>query len=421
MYEAVERATNTKFAAKVCKLKGITEASRLKSRQSVLNEVKLQFEVVHHGVVGLKKFYVEKERVVLILEIMYGGTLLDAVLDKGGYSEHEARRIFKQLLETLAYLHAKGIVHRDVKLENMMVRKYKDLSGVKLLDMGFALKLEGGRGGHTQSMSGTPVYLAPEVVKVVKGRPDGVRRFTVAVDIWAAGCALFLLLGGYPPFEGDSTNILFDRILAGEVSFLEPVWESVSMSAKRFIKRLLDMDAKKRVTAEEALQDPWFTDPEAPSVSLTNSQMSLLSTSHSNLRAFSMRQKSMSKKQLGESGFFAPPTLLQMMQRHNQSRGHGFNLSLKRIFSRNKVQAVKEPPSYDTGFKGQKNFRRKQKNKDQQALAHSASRSSRNGVQPTVSVVPAFQARPQSPIVHMPQPPKKRPIKKGGARVVFAE
>ena len=69
MYEAVERATNTKFAAKVCKLKGITEASRLKSRQSVLNEVKLQFEVVHHGVVGLKKFYVEKERVVLLEEV----------------------------------------------------------------------------------------------------------------------------------------------------------------------------------------------------------------------------------------------------------------------------------------------------------------------------------------------------------------
>jgi serine/threonine protein kinase len=73
-----------------------------------------------------------------------------------------------QVLDVVRYLHAEGVVHRDLKLENLLLRKRRDLSSVKLADMGFAVRLD--ESGYYKTMAGTPAYLAPEVISVIEGK-----------------------------------------------------------------------------------------------------------------------------------------------------------------------------------------------------------------------------------------------------------
>ena len=87
--------------------------------------------------------------------------------------------------------------------------------------MGFAVRLD--EKGRFYSMAGTPAYLAPEMVYVILGRPGAKRQFTKACDMWAAGVSLFLLLGGYPPYDADNTKAVFKRIVLEEVEFDSPV------------------------------------------------------------------------------------------------------------------------------------------------------------------------------------------------------
>jgi len=270
---ATEKATKCEFACKVMTLPPIgsktTEAES--TREDIFKEIDILVGLNDINVVYLKEYFQEGDKVYLIMELLTGGELLDAVLDKGSYSEADARLCFLQLLRGIHYLHSQGVAHRDLKLENLLLAAPMAITDIKIADFGLAAKTE--PGGTMSTICGTPQYVAPEVIK------GGTNvRYTHACDLWGAGVVLYVLLGGYPPFYDENEPALFDLIRAGRLRFDDPVWNTISDSAKDLISKLLVVDPAKRLTAEQALAHPWINRPITAGPPLTRTQQNMQRT-----------------------------------------------------------------------------------------------------------------------------------------------
>lgn len=124
-------------------------------------EVEVLMSLNHPNIVKVLDFFEEEEQFYLVLEYLDGGELFDRLLEKAVYTEGEARDVFSVLLTALKYCHDSGVVHRDVKPENILLTSRTDDVSIKLADFGFAMKL--GEPAAKQ-LAGTPGYIAPEVL-----------------------------------------------------------------------------------------------------------------------------------------------------------------------------------------------------------------------------------------------------------------
>jgi len=179
------------------------------------------------------------------MELAGGGELYDDVKNSGYYDENIAAPIIEQILRAVQYLHEHGIVHRDLKLENVL---YKDIDTnlVKLADFGESKREK----NRLKSFVGTPDYLAPEVIKGLKyGRE---------VDMWAVGVITYVVLCGYPTFNGTNELEVFQNITLVNYEYQSPDWDYVSEEAKNFIDSLLLLEPKDRMTAPQALEHIWI-------------------------------------------------------------------------------------------------------------------------------------------------------------------
>ena len=194
-----------------------------------------------------------------------GGQLLHALLAKGtsGYSEHDCRTAFTALLRALCYLHARGVTHRDVKLDNVLLAVPGDLSTVRLVDFGLAAScLDEAPDAPEPAMTwmcGSAPYMAPEVA---------LRRipYTDACDMWSAGVVLHLLLTGHMPFaapagtppdEEDEAVLAAAKSVHWQVTCDAPEWTGVSEQAKALTRALLEPEPSTRLSAAQALLHPW--------------------------------------------------------------------------------------------------------------------------------------------------------------------
>ena len=193
-----------------------------------------------------------RDKVYIVTELLKGGELLDALLERGAYSERDARTIFRPILEGIAYLHAKRITHRDLKLENLLLADKGDLSSVRIADFGLAKAVfDSSDDPHAmRAVCGTPAYVAPEIITR--------RVYTPAVDLWSAGVILYILLSGVVPFEDQDEKRLFAKISRGAYSLSGPEWVAVSSEAKRLVAGLMCLDPARRLTAAAALEHNWF-------------------------------------------------------------------------------------------------------------------------------------------------------------------
>ena len=165
--------------------------------------------------------------------------------------------MFRQLVSGLLYLHRLDIMHRDLKLENLLLSKAGNITeGVTIVDFGLA-RIHAPF--NEDDVCGTPMYVAPEVLGMPgPGGSKGVKAVTVAVDMWSAGVILFMLLAGFAPFVGDTDAALFHAIKRGKVNFSDPAFAVVTDTAKDLIKALLTVNPDKRLTADAALKHPWM-------------------------------------------------------------------------------------------------------------------------------------------------------------------
>ncbi|XP_045705212.1 phosphorylase b kinase gamma catalytic chain, liver/testis isoform isoform X2 [Phyllostomus hastatus] len=197
-----------------------------------------------------KEFY-QKYDPKDIIGRMRKGELFDYLTEKVALSEKETRSIMRSLLEAVSFLHANNIVHRDLKPENILL---DDNMQIRLSDFGFSCHLEPGE--KLRELCGTPGYLAPEILKCSMDETHP--GYGKEVDLWACGVILFTLLAGSPPFWHRRQILMLRMIMEGQYRFSSPEWDDRSDTVKDLISRLLQVDPEERLTAEQALQHPFF-------------------------------------------------------------------------------------------------------------------------------------------------------------------
>ncbi|KAF4666974.1 hypothetical protein FOL47_003834 [Perkinsus chesapeaki] len=206
----------------------------------------------------------------IVMEPCRGGELYEHIVDRArhhqasdavGLPEPEVSSLMRQVLEALAYLHSKDIVHRDVKAENFLFVDEHDKSRLKLCDFGAAVNLKTVAGGIAKGRIGTLSYAAPEIYQAMGADTRS--------DMWSAGVVLYVMLCSASPFRHSSdksTKVAVYRIRTGNIIKNRAAWQGLSDAAVDLVTRLLVVDPSRRLTATEALEHPFIlaTAPPTP-------------------------------------------------------------------------------------------------------------------------------------------------------------
>lgn len=212
-------------------------------------EIRVLKDLKHPNVIQLEDVFETADRIFIVMEVMNGGELFDYVVEKGTLSEAEASVIVRKITSAVAHMHSKSIIHRDLKPENLLLTEKGPNSEVKLIDFGLA-KIMSDSVAH--SFLGTRGYLAPEMLQR--------NSYNKAIDIWALGIIVFVLLCGCLPFDDDSSRITSEVVIRKKFTLRFPRWSNnLSGPAKDLLTKLLDVDPNTRITAEEALAHPWVS------------------------------------------------------------------------------------------------------------------------------------------------------------------
>eukprot|EP00929_Paragymnodinium_shiwhaense_P067821 TRINITY_DN3409_c0_g2_i1.p1 TRINITY_DN3409_c0_g2~~TRINITY_DN3409_c0_g2_i1.p1 ORF type:complete len:561 (+),score=104.06 TRINITY_DN3409_c0_g2_i1:86-1768(+) len=230
-----------KFAVKSFKLSGLDA----EERKLLTSEVEIFLQTDHPHITRLFDVYETADQLHLIMECMEGGELFDRVTEKKRFSECDAADATYQMLLAISYLHARNIVHRDLKLENFLYDR-KGSNHLKLIDFGFSRIWD--PKAKMQASLGTLSYVAPEVLA---------QSYTSQCDMWSLGVIVFIMLAGYMPFSGPDSE-QSKNIMRGRYVMKPHRWDHISADGKRFTKLLLQVDPEQRLTAQAALKHPFI-------------------------------------------------------------------------------------------------------------------------------------------------------------------
>ena len=248
VYLAQNKYTKEKVA-----MKEIKKANKkLLSDGEIRDEIDILKKLDHPDIVRIIESFNTRESYFLVTEYCEGGELFDQVRNQ--LSETQIAVIFRQLLSGLAYLHSHNIVHRDLKLENILIYETEkskttgeDLFNIKIIDFGTARIFD--KSKNPQSIVGSSYYIAPEVLK---------QRYNKECDLWSVGVILYMFIVGHAPFDGCDDEEITSNIQSGIYSKVDKRWKKASREVKDLIQKLLVYQPKKRLTAIQALQHPWF-------------------------------------------------------------------------------------------------------------------------------------------------------------------
>lgn len=201
--------------------------------------------------------YSTRQWIIVVMDIMAGGDMFDEVVKRKRLSEKDARFVSVQLIQAVAHMHMKGICHRDIKLENILLESRETLR-IRVCDFGFATGPKGISCKHS------PLYASPEILRNGHYQQYGQQGipYSYLCDIWSVGVCVYILLCGYPPFPSQignrMTRELQHKILSGEFAFPSREWSTISSEARDLVSCLLRVEAKQRLTTLAALHHPWL-------------------------------------------------------------------------------------------------------------------------------------------------------------------
>ncbi|KAF7141892.1 hypothetical protein RHSIM_Rhsim06G0014500 [Rhododendron simsii] len=240
-YLRTEKSTGLKYACK-----SISRRKLLTDKE--IEDVRREIAIFEHlrgqpNIVQFKEAYEDRSNLHLVMELCSGGELFDRITKQGSYSEKEAARIGRQMVNVVHVCHSLGVMHRDLKPENLLLVSREEDAPLKATDFGLSVFIEEGK--VYKDIVGSAYYVAPELLK---------RNYGKEIDVWSAGVILYILLSGVPPFWAETEKGIIDAILKGHIDFESSPWPSISTGAKDIIRKMLTMDPKKRITAAQAIE-----------------------------------------------------------------------------------------------------------------------------------------------------------------------
>ncbi|KAH0794144.1 CAMK family protein kinase [Histomonas meleagridis] len=242
--EGQDIETHTKYAVKIIPKANMNTAADIERFE---REVRVVLNMDHPGIIKIYDFLLDSSFFYLIMELCKGDTLMTKLSQPGLINEESAKHIFKQILDTVKYIHAQGIAHRDLKPENVLM----DPNGnIKIIDFGFSRFANPGQMCATPC--GSPAYAAPEII-------DGQSYDGRAADMWSCGVILYCLVTGELPWRGTNQVVIFKQIKSG----IYEIPDHISMFCRDLITKLLNPDSVSRLSATEAYGHPWLDGVEA--------------------------------------------------------------------------------------------------------------------------------------------------------------
>lgn len=240
----VERATRRQYAVKIVSKRMLREEHEVRLLQREVQIMALLSDLPQ--TVGLCDFFEDEKRVYLVTELCEGGELFDRITRRKRYPEGDAAALCWNLLHAVRAWQERDVVHCDLKPENILLLRRDDHVSIKVADFGSAVFYTG---EPVAGQVGSAYYIAPEVLEGSYGKE---------ADMWSLGVILYILLSGQPPFWGSSDEVIFAAIRSGSFDTARGPWRRVSPAAKHLVRALLTSDAGARISADEALEHPWF-------------------------------------------------------------------------------------------------------------------------------------------------------------------
>ncbi|ELQ75648.1 Polo-like serine/threonine protein kinase [Trachipleistophora hominis] len=247
-------ATDDNLCLKILKRSELT-SDRL--REKLSTEICIQRSVTHPNIVKLHNTFSTDEHIVLVMELC-DSTLSDLLKQNKRIRESHTRTFLRQIVSAMAYLHSVNVVHRDLKLSNILLKNFT----VKVADFGLCALIN--NKNKRTTVCGTPNYIAPEIINKV--------AYSFECDLWSLGVMVYTMLVGTPPFQKKTAKEIYNTIKRNEYKIPENTL--ISEEAKDLIQRLLITDPHKRLSLKEIEKHPFF-----------NKKESLINVVLNNLRA----------------------------------------------------------------------------------------------------------------------------------------
>ncbi|KAL7246549.1 hypothetical protein ACSBR2_001610 [Camellia fascicularis] len=216
----------------------------------VQSEIRTMKLLHHPNIVRIHEVIGTKTKIYIVMEYVSGGQLSDKMSYINRLNERDARKHFQQLIDAVDYCHCRGVYHRDLKPQNLLLDSQGNL---KVSDFGLSVMRK--PGDLLSTACGSPSYVAPELL-ANRGYEGA------AADVWSCGVILYELLAGYLPFDDRSLMNLYRKISRAEYTF--PDW--FTESQKKLISRILEPNPQKRITTPEIIEDQWFQTNYKPAV-----------------------------------------------------------------------------------------------------------------------------------------------------------
>ena len=244
VYRAKQVISNLPVALKVIAKKSINSAKALKRIEqeiAILKKMKNQKFVTQ-----LLEVFEDDQNIFLVFEYENGGDLVSYFKKNPLLGEKRLKPFFKKLVEGLKGIHKVGVIHRDIKMDNILLR-----GNIEPVIADFGISSIFDKGKLIKDTGGTPAYLAPEVI-LAKG------NVSFCSDVWSLGVLLYVLTFGFVPFQGEDIQCLYRNIIRGEFDF--PEFSYISKELRDLIEKMINVSIYTRITINEIIKHPWLKD-----------------------------------------------------------------------------------------------------------------------------------------------------------------